>query len=161
MKNRMVWILLPLALFLFLIFMPQLLSLYVDWLWFKSVLYENLFTVKINAQIISAAAGFIAGFIITFVSIWVSLKATKGRDITTSLYGQEIPRLNVVRHFDKIKIIVPVFVGLFVAMLFSSNWMTFLYSARMFPFISSRSLFMRLLFTRYFSCSPSHLLPRL
>lgn len=127
MKNRIVWILLPLTLFLLLIFMPQLISLYVDWTWFKSILYENLFTVKINAQIIYAAAGFIAGFIITFISLWASIKATKGRVITTSLYGQEIPQLNIIRHFDKIKILVPIVVGLFAAMLFSTNWMTVLY----------------------------------
>ncbi len=127
MKNRIVWILLPLALFLLLVFMPQLISLYVDWIWFKSILFENLFTVKLNAQIIYAAAGFIAGFIITFISLSASIKATKGRVITTSVYGQEIPQLNIIRHFDKIKIIVPFVVGLFVAMLFSSNWMTVLY----------------------------------
>ena len=49
---------LPLViLFLFAVFfLPQLLSLYVDWLWFKSVGFDNIFTTKLNAQAASGEA---------------------------------------------------------------------------------------------------------
>ena len=43
-----------LGLFLTLFFLPQFISFYVDWLWFKDVRFEKIFITKINAQAITA-----------------------------------------------------------------------------------------------------------
>ncbi len=50
-KSRTLLILIA-TLFLALFFLPQFVSLYVDWLWFKDVGFEKIFTTKINAQAI-------------------------------------------------------------------------------------------------------------
>jgi len=63
-----------LTLFLALFFLPQFISFYVDWLWFKDVRFEKIFTTKINAQAITAFAGIVAGFVITYVNILFSMR---------------------------------------------------------------------------------------
>ena len=42
-------------------------------------------------------------------------------------YSQAVPQLEVLRHFDKVKLIVPVLLGLFVGLLMNNSWLTFLY----------------------------------
>jgi len=42
-------------------------------------------------------------------------------------YSQAIPQLDILRHFDKVKVIVPIVIGLFVGLLLNNNWLTFLY----------------------------------
>ena len=54
------------AFILALFLLPQFISLYVDWLWFKDVNFENMFTVRLRAQAILALAGGLAGFIISY-----------------------------------------------------------------------------------------------
>ncbi|MGE5892690.1 MAG: UPF0182 family protein [bacterium] len=116
-----------LGFFLALFFLPQFISLYVDWLWFKDIGFEKIFTEKINAQAMTVVVGLLAGFLITYANIWFSMKATKGRSVVTALYSQAMPQLDILRHFDKVKIIVPVIIGLFVGVSLNNNWLTFLY----------------------------------
>ncbi len=116
-----------LGLFLALFFLPQFISFYVDWLWFKDVRFEKIFTTKINAQVITVSAGILAGFVITYLNIWFSMQATRGRSVVMTSYSQAIPQLDILRHFDRLKIIVPVGIGLFAGLLISNSWMTFLY----------------------------------
>ena len=125
-KSRMILILIAI-LFLALFFLPQFISLYVDWLWFKDVGFEKIFTTKINAQAMTAFAGMLAGFLVTYVNIWFSMNATKGRSVVMTSYSQAIPQLDILRHFDKLKIIVPVVIGLFAGLLLNNSWLTFLY----------------------------------
>ena len=115
------------ALFVLVFFLPQFISLYVDWLWFKDVQFEKIFTTKLNAQAISAFAGGLAGFVLSYISIWISMQATKDRALVPYFHNQAIPQLGILRHFDRIKIIVPILVGLFVGVLLNNNWLTFLY----------------------------------
>ena len=107
--------------------LPQFISFYVDWLWFKDVRFEQIFITKINAQAITALAGMLAGFIITYLNIWFSMRATMGRAVVTTSYSQAIPQLDVLKHFDRLKIIVPIIIGLFVGLLLNNSWLTFLY----------------------------------
>ena len=58
-----------LGLFISLFFLPQFISFYVDWLWFKDVRFEKIFITKINAQAMTTLAGILAGFIITYLNI--------------------------------------------------------------------------------------------
>lgn len=115
------------SLLFILFFLPQFISLYVDWLWFKDVKFEKIFTTKLNAQAIAALAGVLIGFIIPYINIRISMQATKDRDIVPFFHNQEMPQLGILRHFNRIKIIVPVLIGLFVGLLLNNNWLTFLY----------------------------------
>ena len=82
---------------------------------------------RLNAQAITAFAGVLAGFLITYINIRFSMRATKDRAIVMTSYSQAIPQLDILRHFDRVKIIVPVLIGLFVGLLLNNNWLTFLY----------------------------------
>ncbi len=115
------------SLFFIVFILPQFISLYVDWLWFKDVKFEKIFTTKLNAQVIAAFAGVLIGFIISYINIRISMQATKDRAIVPSFHNQEISQLSILRYFDRIKIIVPVLIGLFVGLLLNNNWLTFLY----------------------------------
>jgi uncharacterized membrane protein (UPF0182 family) len=129
MKSRLPAVIVTSAAVLFLMAfsLPQVISLYVDWLWFKDIQYVKLFTVKINMQVISALAGFIAAFVITYVNLLTAMRLTRGRTIVTALYNEAVPQLNLMRHIDKLLYIVPLLVGLFTAVLFNSNWLSLLY----------------------------------
>lgn len=129
MPIRLSRILIPVSLTLFLaiFFLPQFISLYVDWLWFKDVRFEKIFTIKINAQAVIALAGGLAGFVISYVNIWFSMQATKGRSIVITFGNQAMPQLNILKHFNRLKIIVPVLIGLFAGLLLSNDWLKFLY----------------------------------
>ncbi|MEW6602930.1 MAG: UPF0182 family protein, partial [Nitrospirota bacterium] len=116
-----------LALVLALFFLPQFISLYIDWLWFKDVNFGKIFTVRLNAQAITAFAGGLAGFVISYVNIWFSLRATKDRPVVMTFGNQAMPQLNVLRHFDRLKIIVPILIGWFAGLSLNNNWLNFLY----------------------------------
>jgi uncharacterized membrane protein (UPF0182 family) len=120
-------ILLFTGLFITVLFVPQIISLYVEWLWFKNLQLEKIFTVKLNAQVISAVFGAIAGFIIIYINLWAAMRSTKDRYLTTTFYSVSLPQFSLLKHFDKIKAIIPLLIALFIGLLFSSNWMTFLY----------------------------------
>jgi uncharacterized membrane protein (UPF0182 family) len=116
-----------LALLLALFFLPQFVSLYIDWLWFKDVNFGKIFSVRLNAQAITALAGGLAGFVISYVNIWFSLQATKNRPVVMTVGNQAMPQLNVLRHFDRLKIIVPILIGWFAGLFLNNNWLNFLY----------------------------------
>ncbi|MDH4232878.1 MAG: UPF0182 family protein [Nitrospirota bacterium] len=116
-----------LALFIAVFFLPQFISLYVDWLWFKDVGFETIYTAKLNAQAITALTGILAGFVISYLNIGFAMKATKGRTPVITSYGQTIPQFDILRLFDRLKIIVPAGVGVFTGMILNGNWLKFLY----------------------------------
>jgi len=116
-----------LALFIAIFFLPQFISFYVDWLWFKDAGFEKIFTAKLNAQAATAFAGILAGFVITYVNVWFSMKVTKGRSIIMTSYSQALPPFDILRLFDRLKIIVPAGIGVFTGMVVNGNWMKFLY----------------------------------
>jgi uncharacterized protein len=118
------------VLFLGFLLLPQLISFYIDWLWFKSVDFEKIFFTKINAQVIAALSGGLAGFIITYANIWFAMRVTRGRTIPVTNYSHAMPQLDLLRHFDLLRLIVPVLIGIFVGFLAGGNWMKFLYYAQ-------------------------------
>lgn len=118
---------LSLTLLLILFLLPQFLSFYIDWLWFKDVNFAKIFFTTINAQAMTGSAGMVAGFLIAYANLWYALHATKGRSIAMSFANQAMPQLNILRHLDALKIIVPLGIGVFTALLMNSNWMKFLY----------------------------------
>ena len=120
-------LLFTITLFFVLFFLPQFISLYVDWLWFKDVRFEKIFTTNLNAQAIAAFAGGLAGFVITYLNISVAMRATKGRAVVVTSYSQSAPQLDVLRYFDQLKIIVPIGIGLLAGLMLNSSWLKFLY----------------------------------
>jgi uncharacterized membrane protein (UPF0182 family) len=116
-----------LTLFLAVFFLPQFISFYVDWLWFKDAGFENIFTAKLNAQAITAFSGMFAGFVISWLNIWFSMKVTRGRSVVLTSYGQGLPRLDVLKLFDRLKLVAPAGIGIFTGMVVNGNWLKFLY----------------------------------
>jgi uncharacterized membrane protein (UPF0182 family) len=116
-----------LALFIAVFFLPQFISFYIDWLWFKDTGFEKIFTTKLNAQAATAFAGILAGFVITYVNISFSMKVTKGRSVVLTSYSQALPPFDILRLFDRLKLIVPAGVAVFSGMVVNGNWMKFLY----------------------------------
>ncbi|MCL5022562.1 MAG: UPF0182 family protein [Nitrospirae bacterium] len=115
-----------LILFFALFFLPEVLSLYIDWLWFRDVGMEQIFTTRVRAQAMSALGGAVGGFLFAYANLWFALRATKGREVVISVHGQALPQLDFLRHIERIKIIVPVLTGIFSAALLNGSWMTFL-----------------------------------
>ena len=118
---------LSLSLLLVLLFLPQFLSLYIDWLWFKDLNFVKIFLTRINAQAMTGTAGLLTGFLIAYVNLWYALHATKGRALAMSFANQAMPQLNILKHLDSLKFIVPLGIGAFAALLMNNNWMKFLY----------------------------------
>jgi uncharacterized membrane protein (UPF0182 family) len=114
------------ALLFALFFLPEFLSLYIDWLWFRNVGMEQIFNTRVQAQAMSALGGALGGFLLTYLNLWFALRAMKGRAVVIPLHGQAMPQLDFLRHIERIKIIVPVLTGLFAAAVLNGNWMTFL-----------------------------------
>ncbi len=114
------------ALFFLLIFLPEFLSLYIDWLWFSDIGRTVIFSTQVQGQAYSALAGALGGFLITFLNIRMALRAMKGRSVAIPLNVQGMPQLDILRHVDWLRIIVPVLTGLFMASLFNANWFTLL-----------------------------------
>lgn len=110
-----------------LLSLPQSLSLYIDWLWFKDVNFLKIFTTRINAQAMTGAAGLFAGFLIAYGNLWYALHATKGRSLAMSFANQPLPQLDILKRLDSLKLIVPLGIGAFSALLMNSNWLKFLY----------------------------------
>jgi uncharacterized membrane protein (UPF0182 family) len=108
------------------VLLPEIISLYVDWLWFRDLGMERVFSTQMRAQAYSALAGLIGGYIVSFVNIRLALQAMKGRAVLLPPHGGALPLHELLRHFDKIKVIAPVLTGLFLAFLLNGNWMTFL-----------------------------------
>jgi len=114
------------VLFFLLLTLPQSLSFYVDWLWFQDLGLEQVFTTKLHAQFMSALAGGIAAVLIAYINLRAAARATKGRAIVMPLHIHAMPQLDILKHVDKLKVIVPVLLGLFVAVLYAGNWLTFI-----------------------------------
>lgn len=115
------------GLFLLLFSLPQIIALYIDWLWFNDVGFESIFTKKLNVQAFSSVAGALTSFLITYANLWFALRVTRGRTIPVTTYSQAMPQLDLLRHFDRLKLIVPVLIGIFTGFMMSGNWMKFLY----------------------------------
>ncbi|MBI5847949.1 MAG: UPF0182 family protein [Nitrospirae bacterium] len=115
-----------LTLFFLLIFLPEFLSLYIDWLWFKDIGRGLIFSTQVQGQAFSALAGALGGFLITYLNIQIALRIMKGRPVVIPLNVQTMPQLDILRHIDRISIVVPVLSGLFMASLFNANWFTLL-----------------------------------
>ncbi|MDA8431363.1 MAG: UPF0182 family protein [Nitrospiraceae bacterium] len=108
-----------------LLFLPESLSLYIDWLWFKDVGMAGIFNTRVQAQAMSALCGLVGGFFIPYLNLWLALRAMKGR-AATPLHGLAMPQFDFLRHIERIKVIVPVLTALFSAALLNGSWMSFL-----------------------------------
>jgi len=66
------------ASFLALVAVPQIASFWVDWLWFGSVGFAQVFTTSFTAQAFWSLAGGLLGLAVTLVSHLAMARATGG-----------------------------------------------------------------------------------
>jgi uncharacterized protein len=114
------------AIGLAVIFLPKIISLYVDWLWFSGLHLREMFVRKVVAQALFSLAGFIAGFVVPYISIALAMRVTKNRVVPLASALDTPPIRSILDHLSKLKFIIPAFFGLMVAFLFYENWFTFL-----------------------------------
>jgi len=126
-----------------LVFLPKLISLYVDWLWFNDLRFGAVFTKKITTQMLCSSAGFVAGFLILYLNLALALRATKNRIFGTSASWDSIPVQSIVRHLGKIVLLAPVLLGFLTALVFYRNWLTFLYYFNASPFGHADPIFQK------------------
>ena len=114
------------AIALAVIFMPRIISLYVDWLWFGSLRLGEIFVRKVVAQAFLGVVGFAAGFTVPYISIALAMRFTRNRIIPLAAAWDTPPVRSVLEHLEKLKYAIPAFFGLMVGLLFYENWFTFL-----------------------------------
>ncbi len=108
------------------IFLSQIISLYVDWLWFGGLQLRELLVRKVVAQALSSLSGFAAGFLVSYVSIALAMRVTRDRVVSPPAAWDTPAVRAVLDHLGKLKLIIPALLGLMVAFLFYGNWFTFL-----------------------------------
>jgi uncharacterized membrane protein (UPF0182 family) len=108
------------------IFLPKIISFYVDWLWFSDLRLGEIFVRKVVAQVLFSLGGFVAGFLVPFISIALAMKVTKNRIVPLAAAWDTPSVRSVLDHLEKLKFIIPGLFGLMVALLFYENWFTFL-----------------------------------
>jgi uncharacterized protein len=114
------------AIGLAVIFLPKVISLYVDWLWFSGLQLGEIFVRKAVAQTLFSVAGFIAGFVIPYISIALAMRVTRNRVVPLAAALDTPPIRGILDHLGKLKFVIPAFFGLMAALLFYENWFTFL-----------------------------------
>jgi uncharacterized membrane protein (UPF0182 family) len=114
------------AIGLAVLFLPKILTLYVDWLWFSGLQLREIFVTRVAAQALFSLAGFAAGFVIPYISIALAMRFTRNR-IVPLAPALDTPFVRtMLDHLGKLKCIIPALFGLMTALLFSGNWFTFL-----------------------------------
>jgi len=131
------------AVVLAFIFVPQLASFYVDWLWFESIALPQVFLTSFKAQAFWSLAGGLLGFLVAFVSHMGMVRATRGRVVTVSFQNQAALQLDVPKHLDRLALAAPALATFVVGSLFASNWLKFLLQAGAAPFGSVDPVFGR------------------
>jgi uncharacterized membrane protein (UPF0182 family) len=131
------------ALVLAFIFVPQLASFYVDWLWFESVELPQVFLTSFKAQAFWSLAGGLLGFLVAFASHLAMVRATRGRVVTVSFQNQAALQLDVPKHLDRLALAAPALAAFVVGSLFASNWLKFLLQTGAAPFGSVDPVFGR------------------
>jgi uncharacterized membrane protein (UPF0182 family) len=119
-------IIIIIAIGLGVLFLPKILSLYVDWLWFGSLQLREIFVRKVVAQALFALAGFAAGFVIPYINVALAMRFTRNRIVPLSAAWDTPLVRTMFDHLGKLKCIIPALFGLMTALLFSGNWFAFL-----------------------------------
>ena len=122
---------------------PQLVSFYVDWLWFQSVDLPQVFVTSFKAQAFWSLAGGLLGFLVAYVSHVAMVRATRGRLVTVSFQNQSVVQLEVPKHLDRLALAAPALAAFLVGSLFAANWLKFLLQAGAAPFGSVDPVFGR------------------
>ncbi len=131
------------ALIVAFILVPQLVSFYVDWLWFESVELASVFVTSFKAQAFWSLVGGLLGFFVVFASHLAMVRATRGRVVTVSLPNQTAVPLDVPKHLDRLALAAPALATFLVGSLFAGNWLKFLLQPRAAAFGSNDPVFGR------------------
>ncbi len=102
---------------LILVFIPTLIGLYTDFLWFESIGFETIFTVSLFTKIKLFAIAAIFVFLFTTINLWISKKINKENLIPF-----------------KFKILITSIIAFFGGLAFSNNWFNILQYINQVPF---------------------------
>ncbi len=125
------------------ILVPQLVSFYVDWLWFESIDLARVFVTSFKAQAFWSLTGGLLGFLIVYASHLAMVRATRGRGLTVSFQNEAALQLDAPRHIDRLALVAPALAAFVVGSLFANNWRKFLFQAHATPFGSADPVFGR------------------
>src|SRR5664280_3394003 len=127
LSNKRTWIILAVVLFLIMIFFGQAVELITDWLWFREVGYENVFTITLGAQLKMALLFGLAFFVIFFGNLFATMRLTSGVHVVEQEGWIQISKLEIAtRPLQLLILIGSLLFSLFAALSGSSQWENFL-----------------------------------
>jgi len=127
MSSKRTWIILAGILFLIILFSSQAVELITDWLWFREVGYENVFTITLWAQLKMALLFGFAFFVIFFGNLFAALRLTSRLHVIDQEGWIQISKLEIAtRPLQHLILIGSLFFSLFAALIGSSQWENFL-----------------------------------
>ncbi len=103
----------------------SLISLMTDWLWFKEIGFENVFTTILKAKI---GLGLITGFItaaLIYINLKIAFRLTRNKPILIKTRENPAP-INLEKHINKLAILFSLIVGFFTGLAGSVSWEVFL-----------------------------------
>ncbi len=113
---------------------PTLAVYATDWLWFQEIGYAQIFTTSISAEVLLGAAVFAIATVWLFLNVRTALASVGERPLTfTTRDGLEM-RLPGRRQLQPIALGLAAILGLIVALIVASEWMTFLAWRHAVPF---------------------------
>jgi uncharacterized membrane protein (UPF0182 family) len=122
-------------------FVPKIIALYVDGLWFTGLHLGTIYTKMATAQIVLSLAGFAVGAVIPFVSIALAIRATRDKVVHLAASWDTPFVRRSLQNLNNLKFLMPPLFGLIVAIVFNDNWFTFLSYLNAVPFRHSDPVF--------------------
>jgi len=127
MSGKRTWIILSVVLFLIILFSSQVVELITDWLWFQEVGYENVFTITLLAQLKMALLFGLAFFVIFYGNLFAAMRLTSRLPVIDQERWIQISKLEIAnRPLQLLILIGSLLLGLFAALIGSSQWENFL-----------------------------------
>ncbi|MGA3281316.1 MAG: UPF0182 family protein [Smithella sp.] len=127
MSGKRTWIILSVVLFLIILFSSQVVELITDWLWFQEVGYENVFTITLLAQLKMALLFGLAFFVIFYGNLFAAMRLTSRLPVIDQEGWIQISKLEIAnRPLQLLILIGSLLLGLFAALIGSSQWENFL-----------------------------------
>jgi hypothetical protein len=116
-----------LALFLIIVSLRQIITLYTDWLWFQELRYPQVFTGSLLYKFILGSLGGGLFFIVAYINIWIAAKHAHGLSFFEQQSVIELPSPDLIDPlFKRALLPAALLLGLFTAPQAAGHWETFL-----------------------------------
>ena len=107
-------------------FVPKIIDLYIDRLWFSDVHLGQIFATRATAQIVLSLLGFIVGSALPFATIALAIRAT-GQKVVLLSASWDTPLVRrIFDNMNNLRFVMPPLFGLVVAIVFNNNWFSWL-----------------------------------